>query len=307
MMRDLSEDSVLARRGRRAVGIFLLALPLCGLAFQLTAAQAQPVPAPDALAGPNQITPQMKGDAAQVMSIARNMEICKYALDLKLEDATIEDAAERIKATFPDQNIVIRQRDARPLKVSLDLKETAIGSVLNAVATLTDCQLWVLPDGLLIAPPNKLDTLEKEIVKNGVAGAWGSPWTISSKGNTILIRAIAAEALGNKIGSIKTTLDKFSPESRAMLQQVANWQGRSFARINRPPLTLRPDSPVAVSITEADTIMLDINNGSASHPRTGAISILIRSDDSLSPNDDEISVRREVLPPVTLMPLNLHR
>ena len=307
MKRDLHEHSVLARRGRRAFGTFLLILPLCGLAFQLTVAQAQPMPAANALAGPGQITPEIKADADQVMSIARNMEICKYALNLKLEDATLEDAAARIKATFPDQQIEIRQRDARPLKVSLDLKETTIGSVLSAIATLTDCQLWVLPDGLLIAPPDKLDTLEKDLVQNRVAGAWGSVWTNSSKGIPLLTAAIVAEALGGKPGAIKTTLDKFSPESRAMLQQLANWQRGNFASVNRPPLMLRPDSPVEVSFNENNEISLKIEDGGASNPKTGALSILIRSGDSYSVRSEASQIRWKVLPPAPLLPLNLSR
>ena len=279
------------RRVRRAFGTLLLALPLCGIALQLPSAQAQPAPnlpnGPAAAA----LSPQQKSEIERVMSISHNEDVCKLALDLKLKNASIEEVTARIKATFPNQQIEIRQRDARPLKVSLDLKETTVGSVLTGVAALSDCRLWVLPDSLLIAPPGKLSTIEHEMVKQRMAGEWaqsfqagGHGWSNETFGEKVFAQVVAQEVkASNKApdaeGNIKSTFGQFSPEGQQALRQLANWTRGSTRRDhpNAPPFVFSSDSPITVTLTDPKWVNIRFDKG-ASDPYSGMIDMGILID-----------------------------
>ena len=204
-------------------------------------------------------------------------EFCKNALDLKLENATVEDAIARIKAAFPSQQVEIRQRDTRPLQVSLDLKETTVGTVLTGVATLCDCKLWVFPDGLLIAPPGQLNPREKKLIELRQAGDWaqsaevgGHGWSNSQNGQRALANIIAQEVKANDLkadatGQIKATFGAFSPQAQGALQQLVNWSTND-SRVVSPQMTdfiLTADSPVLVNVTEPDWISIDVSGGAS--------------------------------------------
>ena len=254
-----------------AVGVLLLALPLCGLA--LRPAQAQPAANPPTALGGAPFTSQQNAEIERVMSVARYEEFCKSALDLQLKDATIEEISTRIKAAFPSQQVEIRQRDAHPIKISIDSKETTVATVLSSVAALADCKLWVLPDGLLIAPLSKLNPNEKELVEKHMAGNWaenliggGHGWSSDLIGRKIFAIAVAQEVKANGLapnekGVVKTTFAKFSPQSQDILRQMANWSANESSEYK--PFILAPDSPVSVDTAKPGWVTVDLRGGSS--------------------------------------------
>lgn len=287
MSSHLSGDRSSRRTARRAFGALLLALPLYGLAFQLTPAHAQPTPKVSNTFQPATLSLTQNAEIERVMSIERYENFCKNALDLKLEDATIEDAITRIKTAFPGQKVEIRQRDARPLKFSLDLKETTVGTVLNGVASLADCKLWIFPDGLLIAPPGKLNTVERELVDQSLAGDWSQisennaqGWSNHSEGQRAFANVIAQEVkLNNAMpqdGPLKTTFGQFSPQGQKALQQLVTLARSDTIRYmpGALPFILGPDSPIKVDLSRPRFIAIDFDK-SASDSAPNAMAMVI--------------------------------
>ena len=288
MVQNPSGHQFPKRLARRASGTLLLALLPCGLALSLCPAQAQPTLTQPAAPATAPLSPEQQSEIERVLQIAHNEEVCKYEFDLKLDNATIEDAARRIKASFPGQNIQIRQRDARPFKISLDLKRTTVGAVLQSIAALADCKLWVMPDGLLIAPEDKLINVERGLYEKRMAGEWaqstqagGRGWSGQLSGNQVFAEAIAQEVKGRNLtpgadGGVKATFASFSPASQIMLQQIADWVAntnrRSDPEIRR--LLLSPDSPIVVNTTDPKSTDITFGGG-ASDPDAGMIGIKI--------------------------------
>ena len=307
---------------RRAVGTLLLALPLWGLAFQPTPAHAQPAPLSpqqqaqaQALAQTRNVRPlpmppltidkaplstKQQSEIERILSISRNEEFCHNALDLKLENATIEDVIARIKAAFPQQQVEIRQRDARPLQVSLDLQETTVGTVLQGVAELADCKLWVLPDGLLIAPPGKLNQVERELAERRLVGDWGQRsenyeegWSNNSEGRRAFANVIAREVKANNLtpdakGYVKTVFGQFSPQAQQALQQLVTWaksedmEDRTaiiddrLVTFNVQPFVISPNLPIDVNLTEPRWIEIQFGQApSDPYPNQIAMNILL--------------------------------
>ena len=111
----------------RLLGLFLLALPLSGIAFQPPAAHAQPVPALPAKKSLKPLSTEQKAAIAKVLEISRQEEMCKSRIDLKVENATLEDVTTRIKALLPARSVPIVVRGASPVRVGFDLKDTSTG------------------------------------------------------------------------------------------------------------------------------------------------------------------------------------
>ncbi len=263
--------------GCHVTGALMLTLLSCGLTLHTTPALAQPTPTQPDTSKSAALTPEQNAEIERVMSISRYEEFCKQALDLKLENATIEEAITRIKTTFPSKQVEIRQRDARPLKVSLDLKETTVGTVLTGIATLADCKLWVLPDHLLIAPPGQLNSAEKKMIELRQAGEWwqstesgGHGWSNLTFARKAIAIAVAQEVKAKGLTEIKTTFGSFSPQIQGALQKLVN-----FGRMG--PLILSPESPVTVNLTDPKWVTIECDAGAtASNSSSGGTIMNIR-------------------------------
>lgn len=265
---------------RHASGALLLTLLSCGLALQVTTAHAQPTPNAVTTFKPASLSPDQQSELEQVLSISQYEEFCKSALDLKLDDATIEEMITRIKATFPSKKVEIRQRDARPLKVSIDLKETTVGTVLQSVAALADCQLWVFPDGLLIAPPGQLNAAEKKLVALRQAGEWpqsveagGHGWSNRTNTQKALALVVAEEVKANNLtpdatGNAKAKFGNFSPQAQKALQQLATWGYTE-------PFVLAPDSPIEVNLNDPNWVRIDFSSGASTQSGMMAMNIRV--------------------------------
>ncbi|RYG55191.1 hypothetical protein EON80_30985, partial [bacterium] len=133
----------------RAIGT-LLALPLSGIALQSSPVQAQVAPARPAKK--TLLSAEQKVAVEKFLAVAGQEKFCKKTIDFKIENASLEDIIASIKRIAPGENVAIEIRGARPLQLSFDLKQEKTGNLLNNVAALAGCKLFLRPEGLLIAP-----------------------------------------------------------------------------------------------------------------------------------------------------------
>ncbi|PQV62859.1 hypothetical protein B1R32_12032 [Abditibacterium utsteinense] len=272
----------------RTLGLFLLVLPISGIAFQLSSVQAQPVPIAPAKKSPKPLSPEQKMVTDQVMAIARLENLCQSRIDLKLTNATLEDVTARVKQALPGQAVAIEVRGASPVRVGFELKEVGAGEVLQTVATLAGCKLFLLSGGLLIAPPSQLTGAESLEVKQKKGGEWAANvltgergWSNQSRAEKLLALAIAQEITGSDAKPQpaivqKTNFGSFSPDSQAMLQQMATWTRESHRSIlpDAPPFRLSADSPITVDTSDPKSIGITLSGG-PSDPGVGKISTSI--------------------------------
>lgn len=265
------------RSSRRALGTLLLALPLSGIALQLPSAQAQPAPTLPAKKNPKPLSPDQKTALDKVLAITHQENLCKSIIDLKVENATLDDVTTRIKAMLPGQTIAIEVRGANLVHVGFDLKGAKVGDTLDHVAALAGCRLFVFSRGLLIAPTALLTEAELSDIKQWRGGEWakdleagGTGWYIGREANQLFARAIAQEATGSDAkpfpaGVVKTTFGNFSPDSQAILQQMATdiREHRRSVDPGAPPFHLSPDSPIAVDTSNPTAISISFDSGAS--------------------------------------------
>lgn len=276
----------------RAVGTLLLALPFGGLALPLSLAQAQPAPPTAAKKKFKPLSPAQKADIARVMTIAQATQVGTTVVDFKMENASLDQVIARIKTLLPDQPVAIEVRGARPIKVSFDLKETRVGTVLNNVAGLAGCRLWVVGTGFLIAP--KIQLTEGEVAdmkaEQAQGGEWtanvdaGDPaggnngWSSASIRDKILARTVAQEISGGDdpkalpAVKVKMTFADFSPNAQGILQQLAD-SATALAQSPShmtPPIRLSPLSPISIDTSQPGWVTIGIDRGLSDDGATAA-------------------------------------
>lgn len=275
------------RSHRRALGLFLLALPLGGIAFQLPGVQAQPTPPIPAKKSLKPLSAEQKAAITRVWGISRQEEMCKSLIDLKVENATLEDVTARVKASLPGRAVPIAVRGARPLRVGFDLKDTPTGDVLTHVAGLAGCKVFLLGNGLLIAPPTQLSEAELQEIKQQQAGEWmesvasgGSGWSNQRVAHSLFAKSIAQEITGSDATPfaatvVKTTFSNFSPDAQKMLQQMVNWSTEDSRRRTPswPSLALSASSPVVVDTSDPLGIQINFPRNDSD---PGAVSIAMK-------------------------------
>ena len=276
-----------SRRARwRTLGSLMLVLPVLGCTLQLSPAQAQPQVAK--LPASN-LSPDQKAAVEKMLAIAQQEELCKTRLDLKLDNATLDDVIQSIKTALPGQKVVVNVRDASPVRLSFDLKQAPVSDILQSAAALAGGQLWVMEDGLLIARPLSLSEGEQAAIKKGRSGQWlksteagGSGWSNSAIGEQMFATAIAQEVKNGEFkteatGEVKTVFGNFSPDAQRMLQQLATWarDDTRTTRPNAPAFILGANSPITVDTSNPKKISIQLQ-GNASDPAIGAMSMGIR-------------------------------
>ena len=270
----------------RAVGSLMLVLPAVGCTLQLSPAQAQPQVAK---VPTSNLSPEQKATVEKMLAIAHQEEICKTRLDLKVNDATLDDVIKSIKDALPGQKVEVNVRDASPVRLSFDLKQAPVGDILQSAAALSGGQLWVTENGLLIARPLSLSETEQAEMKKGRSGQWlksteagGSGWSNSSISAQMFATAIAQEVKNGNFkteapGEVKTVFGNFSPDAQRMLQQLATWtrDDTRTTRPNAPAFILGSNSPITVDTSNPKKISIQFQ-GNASDPAIGAMSMGIR-------------------------------
>ncbi len=276
------------RSCRRALGTLLLALPLSGIAFQLPSAQAQPALIQPAKKSP--LSPEQKATVNKLLAVLQQARVCKLPIDLKVENATLEEVTNRIKTMLPSQAITIEVRSAKPVQMGFDLKSTRVGDVLDHVAALAGCRLFVLSDRLLIAPSSLLTEAELRDIRQKRGGEWAkstesgaSGWSAKIQATELFTRAVAQEATGSTAkplppGVMKTTFGSFSPDSQAMLQEMASWSSGGVGQPtpDAPPFHLSAESPVSVDTSKPNTIDITFSRGISdpAGPMTSGVTVI---------------------------------
>lgn len=272
-MNKLFRDS--KRSCQRATGILLLALPLSVSAPQLPVAQAQPALTPPTPKTFKPLPPEQKAQVQKLLALSRQENICKSLLDLKMQNATLQEVATRIKGMLQGQAVAIEVRGASPVRLGFELKQVAVGDVLSHVAALAGCKLFVLSSGLLLTPSSQLTEAERLDMEQRRGGEWskssasgGYGWSARNEQSTFFTRAIAQEATGSDAKPlpatvVKTTFGSFSPESQIMLQEMVSWMNEED-RITHPkvaPLYLNAASPVTVDTSNPRGISVLFGRG----------------------------------------------
>ena len=240
-----------------------------------------------------------KADIARVTTVAQATQLGITVTDFKMENASLDQVIARIKKMFPDQHVPIEVRGAQPIKVSFDLKATRVGTVLNNVAGLAGCRLWVVGTGFLISPKAQLTEGELADMKaeQAQAGEWtanadasdpdggNNGFSSSSIRNRILARTIAQEVTGGTdpaalpVVKAKLAFGDFSPEAQGILQQLAN-SAVNDARASNPavaPMQLSPLSPISIDTSQPGWITIGIDRSLSDDDATVAsIGISIR-------------------------------
>ncbi|HEX8465014.1 MAG TPA: hypothetical protein VF627_10400 [Abditibacterium sp.] len=229
-------------------------MPLAGIAFQLPLAQAQTtLTAP--VKNPKPLSPEVKTKIDKYLALAHLEALCKTQLDLKVENSTVERVFASIQFNFPTETIPISARGVAASSFSFDLKEQNVGYLLQYVANRSDANLYLLSSGLLIAPASQLTEAERGDVARGEGGTWpknlragGHSWSTKIAAQKLFYSTVAHEVTKSDANpqaplAVKTTFDAFSPDSQAMLQQIAAW-------CDQIPWVLHPGSPVEVDVSK---------------------------------------------------------
>lgn len=283
--------------GTRALGTLLLALPLSGIAFQLSPAQAQPTPPTSPKKKFKPLSAEQKAAVTEAMVISQATQVGKSVVDLKMDGASLDQVIARVKGLLPDSPLPVEVRGARPVKVSFDLKQAQVGTVLGNVACLAGCRLWVVSTGFLIAPRSQLTEAERADMNEGQVGEWlanrdaGDPdggnngWSARSTRDRLLARTVAQEVTGGTdpaalpVVNMKMAFGDFSPGSQGMLQQLVD-SSRGLVRSGGSmisPVHLTPSSPISIDTSKPGWITIQYGDTlSDSHAGAGSIGLLIQ-------------------------------
>lgn len=271
----------------------LLLLVACsiGATVQLPQALAQPAVAKTDKPKFKPLPAETRTEIQKAFLFVQREDICKTPFDLKVKDATLEDVAAQVKAAFPNTPLIIKVRDARPVKLSFELPGTKTGDALQQVSALGGCELFLFPDYLLLAPADKLNEQEQSDLKNSKGWSWkksrfaaGAPsqWNPGVNGlvethtgrttedvvKPALVRAIYQSVQDNAAPmkqsptratpdtktnpNLTLTFGDLSPEAQGMVQQIVNWQCAQALEMN-------PDIPRLFNTQLTADALVDIN------------------------------------------------
>ncbi len=215
------------------------------------------------------LSPEQQAHLEQILAIAHHEDVCKNLLDLKVENATLAQIIERIKAAFPNQDIAIEVRQTEPVRLSFNVEATRVGDLLQSVAALSNCKFWVLPGGLLISPREELTEAEHDLVRYEQSGLWAKDkaaivelWSNDAISRTLFEQIIAQEVLASGLqpeadGSIKLAFGDFSGSSQQILRRMVaeissagNQKSDFVPNKAQPAFHLSPDSPITVNASK---------------------------------------------------------
>ncbi|RYX86272.1 hypothetical protein EON83_03345 [bacterium] len=214
------------------------------------------------------LSADQKAAVDKALACWEQAKICRVPIDLKMTDATLDAVLARIKQEPVAKNISIEVREPEATRLSFDLKRNKIGNVLDIVAGLAGCKLYLLQNGLLIAPESKLSTTELKDIKERKGGQWIKSsdgglgqWRTWGPVSEVLFQAIAVDITGKPVaqlptGIINTTFDHFSLQSQQFLRTCADYfneDNRYYSR-DVAKVSLNDTSPVTVKIFASDSL-----------------------------------------------------
>lgn len=108
---------------------------------------------------------------AHAIAMFQQTDLCQAPVTLKVADASLQEIATQMLAALPRKTTIeIRTRNAA--RLTFDLKGAPADKVLQSVAMLAGCNLYVLADRWLVTSENQLSPAElAEIKEWGTSGA----------------------------------------------------------------------------------------------------------------------------------------
>jgi hypothetical protein len=251
-------------------------LAVASLSFLLS---HSPLAAQPRVALPNPKLPFSLEDQASIdkaLKLTEQEELSKTIVPLKVKDATLEELVAEIQRVLPAAKI-IEVRDASPVHLSFELKEALVGQVLQSAAALASCELYLLPDRLLISPQNKLTREESKERFAWMPGA-NNLYTVGPiqrmfvrKLAENVQRRVATSAGPGGNGATAVLVGDLEPELQEMVHHLGRWKSRGMPHIQQP--IIRQDTKVSVS-GETHGFTLRIDSPSRSNPEGKQVDFL---------------------------------
>ncbi|RYX81710.1 hypothetical protein EON83_22765 [bacterium] len=222
----------------------LLSMGISLLAFATPQANADDTPV---------ITATSQEDAPKFLRAALMQGVYKTPLDLKVEGLTANEIVERVQKTLaarkPSVVARIEVRDVLPVRLSIGVKGSTVGRVLNSAAILAGARVWIFEDYALLAPEMALTPEERNNLKNGFGSSW--PLLIPTGRRTLdrlkhkafssfivdEVNRALAQGAGIAPTNIPLSTDaatngiiakQLSPAAQAMLQELVNDKNQSI-------------------------------------------------------------------------------
>ena len=256
-----------------------------------------------------ELAPEKRETFRKFVDLANMENVCKFPLDLKVKDASLEQVVAQIKKVLPPKTL-IEVRGALPVRVTFDLHDTTVGGALGPVGSLAGCKLWVFADRVLLSPPGSLSALELADVEAMTGGEWsrnvaagGSGWWAQGQGKTQLLSAMAdvfeqhfakiataatggannvvngattvagaagTESISKKAASTVVLFGDLSPDAQAIMQQLVAWTNSEFRQAN----------PRVGVVTLSPNTKITFNN---SNPHDVSLDVKNEADSNLAP------------------------
>ncbi len=221
--------------------------------------------------------------------------VCKFPIDLKVKDASLEQVVAQVKKVLPPKTL-IEVRGALPVRVTFDLHDTTVGGALTSVGSLAGCKLWVFADRVLLSPPGSLSGVENADIEAMTGGEWsrnvaagGSGWWAKGQGERQLLLTVAdvfeqhlaknpaavAVATINATGVGAVTrptpmtaptavllFGDLSPDAQAIMQQLVQWTnaGGHYRDPNIGLITLSSNTKITFDNSNPHDVEIAVQN-----------------------------------------------
>ncbi|MBV9470255.1 MAG: hypothetical protein JOZ57_13545 [Abitibacteriaceae bacterium] len=267
-----------SRTARSPTGLWLL-VAVALISFTVPGLEpvlAQPMPAAKPLNFPP-LTTTEQATISRVLTLSHQADICAMPVRLKVTRASLPDLVARLKPQLP-QHILLEVRHTSPARFTLNLQEATLRQVLQAVADLSDCNFYLLPDRLLLATEDQLTPEERAEAEQSAASARSSapqqylrPQAMKALTNIIIAKLSAVQGqLSDRAiqgampvafeGETVMAFGQLSPELQQTVQQWLNLFGTSSR--------LTPDATVSFAVSP-QTIKLGVRPSLSSGHRGG--------------------------------------
>jgi hypothetical protein len=244
----LSDKKVFTKsRGVRA----LFVLSLVGATHPSLLLSPSPVWAQEATpAAPNSAVVAKTDDLAKITSRVKQEDVCKTPVTLSVENANLRKIIAQLKSLLPPDTQIELRNPSSLARFSFELAKVPVGDVLEPVAKLAGCKLYVLSDRLLITRDNQLSSSErldaKDWAKNRAVTGFGG-WSARSTAERAFSRAIFAELQQRKGTEARWSFSELSQDCQQMLQSMVTWTNDNANHLN-----IRVPRDAAVAIEAGD-------------------------------------------------------
>ena len=188
----------------------------------------------------------------KILQKSRVEDALKEKVAVDVQNASIQDVTEQLKKTSK-MGLPIVLRDVGQVMLNFAVADVTAEELLKAIATLAGCQLYILPDSFLIAPPRAVlkNELAYDLQQKSVSQAGNTSRKLSIQNLPRVDAHSSAMASGLKIFPVRLgeAIRKLGPDKnyvaflnahqRNMLQRLIDWQCQV---LNAAPVNLYPEA-----------------------------------------------------------------